>query len=239
MEALEVLRRLELADTELYLNQALGSGKKILAEGAQGSMLDIDFGSYPYVTSSNTSCGAVCSGLGIPPRFIGEVYGVFKAYCTRVGNGPFPTELLDETGEMLRAEGAEFGSTTGRPRRCGWLDLPALRYAIMLNGVTTLIMTKADVLGVFDKIYFCDHYKIHQEQFHYPPYEISGDGLAAHYCEADGWKCGLDQFIPSGKLPDPFEDYIHIIEKHTGTRIGMVSVGPGRSQIIHRGLSNK
>ena len=174
MEGIDVLRNLTAVDSEQYLNEAMKAGKKILAEGAQGTMLDIDFGTYPFVTSSNTVTAGTCTGLGIAPSKIGDVIGIFKAYCTRVGSGPFPTELLDEVGEQIRQEGREFGSTTGRPRRCGWIDLPAMKYAIMINGVTELAMMKADVLDKFDTIRACTKYRINGEEVDYLPYDIDG-----------------------------------------------------------------
>jgi adenylosuccinate synthase len=186
-DAIELIKQFPLVDSEHLVNNYIKEGKKVLAEGAQGAMLDIDFGSYPFVTSSNTTAAGACTGLGIAPSQIGDVIGIFKAYCTRVGGGPFPTELNDETGEELRRIGHEFGATTGRPRRTGWIDLPALKYAIMLNGVTQLVMTKADVLSGFDKIYACTHYNYLGEQIDYMPYDICSVDAHPVLKEIDGW----------------------------------------------------
>jgi adenylosuccinate synthase len=231
LECIELFRSLNLIDSEIYLNDCLRSNKTILAEGAQGTLLDIDFGSYPFVTSSNTTSGGVCTGLGISPRHIGNIYGIFKAYCTRVGSGPFPTEQDNSTGDSLRAEGAEFGSTTGRPRRCGWLDLPALRYAIDLNGVNHLIMTKADVLGIFDRINICTHYTAENTDYFQPPYEICRQELSPVYKGMEGWKCKLEN-TRQNDMPVQLKKYIHTIETDMGVMIKMVSVGPDRTQII-------
>lgn len=230
----ELLKTLTIIESEHYINQALQSGKKILAEGAQGTLLDIDFGSYPFVTSSNTITAGACTGLGIAPNKIGNVLGIFKAYCTRVGSGPFPTELHDETGEKIRKAGNEFGSTTGRPRRCGWLDLPALKYSVMINGVTELMMMKADVLCNFDPIMVCTHYLYNGEKIDYLPYNISPELLKPVYTELKGWKkdlCGLQSI---NDIPSELEDYIEFIEKETQIPIRIVSVGPNRTQTLER-----
>lgn len=228
--AADFLRGLPLVDSEYFLHEALIGGKRILAEGAQGSLLDVDFGSYPFVTSSNTVCAGACTGLGIAPSRIGEVYGIFKAYCTRVGSGPFPTELNDADGEKLRTIGREFGSTTGRPRRCGWLDLPALRYAIMLNGVTQLIMTKADVLNDFENIEVCNAYSQNGK--------VSDRlGFDAHapvepiFERMAGWRSALDASQP---LPTNLRRYIEMVERNVSVPITLVSTGPDRTQCHHR-----
>lgn len=231
--ALETLRSLELIDSEHILHRHLQQGARVLAEGAQGSLLDIDFGSYPFVTSSNTVCAGACSGLGIAPGRIGEVFGIFKAYCTRVGSGPFPTELIDETGETMRRVGSEFGATTGRPRRCGWLDLPALKYAIMVNGVTRLIMTKADVLSVFDSIKVCTHYLTDGRLVDYMPYRIDEQTLP-QYTELRGWKKDLTCIKSESGFPPELQAYIAYIESETGVPVSVVSVGPDREQTIVR-----
>jgi adenylosuccinate synthase len=228
------LKKLSIVDGEVFINQALEDGKTVLAEGAQGTMLDVDFGSYPYVTSSNTITAGVCSGLGISPQRIGKVFGIFKAYCTRVGGGPFPTELNDETGETLRAKGQEFGATTGRPRRCGWLDLPALRYAIMLNGVTNLIMMKADVLNEFPAIKVCQNYTLNGEKVVGFPFELADDQLIPGYIELPGWNCSLDSSGEFNTLPLQFRDYVCHLEKETGVNIDILSVGPDRNQTIFK-----
>lgn len=213
-----------------FINKSLEENKAILAEGAQGTMLDIDHGTYPFVTSSNTICSGVCSGLGISPQKVGKVFGIVKAYCTRVGSGPFPTELNCETGNKLREQGKEFGSTTGRPRRCGWLDLVALKYSVMLNGVTSLIMTKADVLSGFDKIKACTSYKINNEIFDYFPFEIIEEEIDPQCKEFDGWKEDISSLRDFNKIPAKLENYISFIEEFTGVKFGMISVGPGREQ---------
>lgn len=231
--AIERLRGMHLIDSEHYVNTALKNGKTILAEGAQGSLLDIDFGSYPFVTSSTTTCAGSCTGLGIAPNRIQKVFGIFKAYCTRVGSGPFPTELEDETGEELRAKGNEFGATTGRPRRCGWLDLPALKYAIEVNGVTNLIMMKSDVLSGFETLKVCTGYKYKGTIIDYLPYSIEADLIEPVYTEVQGWAAdltGLDNFDDA---PKALKDYVAYIQKETGVPISIVSVGPDRNQTIH------
>ncbi len=230
--SVERLKEFTLIDSEYFLNRCLDEGKSVLAEGAQGSMLDVDFGSYPYVTSSNTVAAGVCAGLGIPPSRIGHVFGVFKAYCTRVGSGPFPTELHDGTGESLRKGGHEFGSTTGRPRRCGWLDLPALKYAIMLNGVSSLIMMKADVLSSLDRISICTTYEISGEHTDRLPYELSTPDLKPVYAEMEGWNSEIGQITRKEDLPAAMKNYIGYIEKSVKLPVGMISVGPDRTQTI-------
>lgn len=230
--AIEQLKELQFVDTEHYVNTAIKNGKKILAEGAQGSLLDIDFGSYPFVTSSNTICAGACNGLGIAPNKIGNVIGIFKAYCTRVGSGPFPTELNDETGEKIRQIGREFGSTTGRARRTGWLDIPALKYAITINGVTELMMMKADVLSDFDELKICTHYTLNGKTIDYLPYNIDPAYLQPVYTTVKGWKVDLTGVTEKGKLPKELVEYIKFIEKATETPISIVSVGPDRTQTI-------
>jgi adenylosuccinate synthase len=231
-EGIEALQQLQFIESEHFLNSAMASGKKILAEGAQGSLLDIDFGSYPFVTSSNTVCSGACSGLGLAPNRIGNVIGIFKAYCTRVGSGPFPTELDDEVGEKIRQIGREFGSTTGRARRTGWLDIPALKYAIMINGVTELIMMKADVLSDFDTLKICTHYNNNGKVIDYLPYNIDAKYLTPVYKEVKGWGCDLTQFTSKDQMPDALVDYIRFIEKEVNTPITIVSIGPDRKQTI-------
>ena len=231
LESIEYLRQYTLVDSELYLSHALHEGRRVLAEGAQGSMLDIDFGSYPFVTSSNTIAAGCCTGLGVAPRSIGEVYGIFKAYCTRVGSGPFPTELEDETGEQLCTLGHEFGSVTGRRRRCGWLDLVALRYTIMLSGVTRLIMMKSDVLDTFDTIRVCTRYRIGDVETEEMPYELTGD-IEPLYEELPGWRCDTSRLRSVVEFPQELRDYIDFIERSVGIPIAIASVGPDREQTI-------
>ncbi len=231
LESIEYLRQYTLVDSELYLSHALHEGRRVLAEGAQGSMLDIDFGSYPFVTSSNTIAAGCCTGLGIAPRSIGEVYGIFKAYCTRVGSGPFPTELEDETGEQLCTLGHEFGSVTGRRRRCGWLDLVALRYTIMLSGVTRLIMMKSDVLDTFDTIRICTRYRIGEVETEEMPYELTDD-IEPLYEELPGWRCDTSRLRSVVEFPQELRDYIDFIERSVGVPIAIASVGPDREQTI-------
>ncbi|KAA9354680.1 adenylosuccinate synthase [Larkinella humicola] len=234
-EAVEFMKQFQLVESEYEVNRSLSAGQKVLAEGAQGSLLDIDFGSYPFVTSSNTMSAGACTGLGIAPRQIGEVFGIFKAYCTRVGSGPFPTELSDETGERMRAEGREFGATTGRPRRCGWLDLPALKYAIMINGVTQLIMMKVDVLNIFDTINICTHYQLPDgtvtEQL---PYDLCDTAVVPIYKEFKGWKTDLATFHTYEEVPAELAAYIDFLEAELGLPISFISTGPDRGAIIHR-----
>lgn len=235
MEGIETLRSLTAVDSEQYIDNALKSGKKILAEGAQGTMLDIDFGTYPFVTSSNTVTAGTCTGLGVAPTKIGNVIGIFKAYCTRVGSGPFPTELLDEVGELIRKEGNEFGATTGRPRRCGWIDIPQMKYAIMINGVTELSMMKADVLGCFDKIKVCTHYIIDGERVDHFPFDVDGINLTPVYEEIEGWNCDLTQLHDYANAPQALKNYVTYLEQKLEVPITVVSVGPDRTQT----LSNK
>ena len=231
--AIDRLNELEFIDSEHYLDLARKAGKKVLAEGAQGSLLDIDFGTYPFVTSSNTVAAGACTGLGIAPNRIGDVYGIFKAYLTRVGSGPFPTELLDETGEEIQKAGNEFGATTGRPRRCGWIDLPALKYAININGVTQLMMMKADVLSEFPTIKVCTHYKYNGEIIDYLPYNIEGDKIEPIYKEFTCWKEDLTGKTEMSELPKELIDYVEYLEKELETPIVIVSVGPDRTQTIY------
>lgn len=232
MEGVEYMRQFPLTDTEIELNKALSEGKNVLAEGAQGTMLDIDHGTYPFVSSSNTVCGGVCTGLGIAPNRIGEVYGIFKAYSTRVGAGPFPVELFDKTGDLIREVGHEYGAVTGRNRRCGWLDLVALKYAIMVNGVTQLIMMKSDVLDGFDSISVCTAYEKDGVQTTDMPYDT--EGWKAVYETLPGWKTNLTQMTSEEEFPQQLRDYIAYIEKETSTPITIVSVGPDRAQTIIR-----
>ena len=232
--ALEYLKKFTLIDSEHVLNHYLQEGKTILAEGAQGTMLDIDFGSYPFVTSSNTICAGCCTGLGIAPRNIGDVYGIFKAYCTRVGSGPFPTELFDETGATIRRIGHEFGAVTGRERRCGWIDLVALKYAIMLNGVTKLIMMKSDVLDGFETVKACVAYKINGEEVSEFPFEINDDAIEPVYVEMPGWNADMTQMKSEDEFPEEFNAYLAFLEEELEVPIKIVSVGPDREQTIIR-----
>lgn len=234
LQACKQLTAFAFVDSEMVVNQMLAADHSILAEGAQGSLLDVDFGTYPFVTSSNTLCAGVCTGLGVAPRHIGEVYGIFKAYCTRVGEGPFPTELLDETGETLRRVGHEFGATTGRPRRCGWLDLVALKYTVMMNGTTSLIMMKADVLGDFDTIKLCVGYWQNGRQIDYFPMDADSNTITPVYREFPGWKCDITSCRTYEALPQALKDYILFIEKETGVEVRVISVGPNRDETIIR-----
>ena len=234
LKSIERLRQLELVDSEHVINKLLNQDKQLLAEGAQGSLLDIDFGTYPYVTSSNTVCAGACTGLGIAPSRIGEVYGIFKAYCTRVGSGPFPTELNDEAGEELRAIGKEFGATTGRPRRTGWLDMVALKYAVMISGVTKLIMMKTDVLDTFETIKVAVAYKVNGVETDEFPYDIDGMQIEPVYREFKGWNRQLSDIREEKDFPAELKDYISFIEKETGVPIYLVSVGPDREETIIR-----
>ncbi|MDP1746030.1 MAG: adenylosuccinate synthase [Bacteroidota bacterium] len=233
-EGIEVLKSLKRVESEHYIDEALKNNKAILAEGAQGSLLDIDFGSYPFVTSSNTICAGACTGLGIAPNKIGNVIGIFKAYCTRVGSGPFPTELNDEVGEQIRKTGNEYGSTTGRPRRTGWLDLPALKYAIMINGVTELMMMKADILSGFETIKVCTHYNYQGEKINYLPYDYSPELLSPVYKELKGWNQDLTGLNSPDQMPEQLNEYIAFIEREAGVPISIVSVGPDRTQTLMR-----
>jgi adenylosuccinate synthase len=230
-EAIEILRSFTLVNGEYLINHWLAEGKNVIAEGAQGSMLDIDFGSYPFVTSSNTTCAGACTGLGVSPSKIREVIGIFKAYCTRVGSGPFPTELLDATGDRLREKGHEFGSTTGRPRRCGWLDLVALRYTIMLNGVTRLIMTKADVLCGFDKLLVATSYKYKGQITTEVPFDTMA-AVEPVYTELPGWKTDIRKARDKKELPQELRNYVSFIEEKTGIPVTVISVGPDREETV-------
>ena len=235
-EAVEFMKTFQLVDSEYVVNQALNDNKTILAEGAQGSLLDVDFGSYPFVTSSNTVSAGACTGLGVAPKNIGEVYGIFKAYATRVGSGPFPTELMDEVGERMRQEGREFGSTTGRPRRCGWIDLPALKYAMMINGVTQLIMMKADVLNIFEEIDVCTAYKLPDgtitEQL---PYDMTDTIVTPIYETLKGWHCSLEGIRKFEALPTELSAYIAFLEEKLALPINFISTGPDRDECVLRG----
>ncbi|MEG1738313.1 MAG: adenylosuccinate synthase [Odoribacter sp.] len=232
-EALEYLKRFRLIDSEHVINNLLKEGKSALAEGAQGTMLDIDFGSYPFVTSSNTICAGACAGLGVAPRNIGEVYGIFKAYCTRVGAGPFPTELFDKTGEKMCTIGREFGSVTGRKRRCGWIDLVALKYAIMINGVSQLIMMKSDVLDDFETIKVCVAYSIDGREIDEFPFDIC-DEVEPVYTELPGWKTDMTKMTSEDEFPEEFNAYLSFLEEELGVPVKIVSVGPDREQTIIR-----
>lgn len=232
MEGIDELRKFEVIPTEFYLHDAMQQGKRILAEGAQGSLLDIDFGSYPFVTSSSTTASGVCVGLGVPPSAIGKVYGVFKAYCTRVGSGPFPTELFDRTGETLREKGHEFGATTGRARRTGWLDLPALRYTIMVNGITDLIVMKADVMDAFPVVKVAVSYNLDGKAVSDYPSTDQAERVEPSYKEMQGWRASISHCRTYGELPQAFRDYLDFISKQTGSAIRMVSVGPDREETI-------
>lgn len=234
LDAVSFLKQFNLVESEYMINQELKNGSTILAEGAQGSLLDIDFGSYPFVTSSNTVTAGACTGLGVAPRHIGEVYGIFKAYSTRVGSGPFPTELLDEAGERMRKQGNEFGSTTGRPRRCGWIDIPSLKYSIMINGVTQLLMMKADVLSIFSTIKICTHYQLKDGTITETlPYELINDKITPVYKEVKGWNVPLTG-IQEENLPNELLDYVAFLEQHLSVPITLISTGPDRTQTIHR-----
>jgi adenylosuccinate synthase len=230
--SIDEIKALQKIDSEYYINQCLDNNKTVLAEGAQGTMLDVDFGSYPFVTSSNTITAGVCTGLGIAPSKVGEVFGIVKAYATRVGSGPFPTEQNNAEGNTLREYGHEYGSTTGRPRRCGWLDLVALKYAIMLNGVTKLFMTKADVLNTFSTIKAGLHYKYKGQQIDHIPFEASYENLEPVYKEFNGWKSDITAARESAEIPARLSDYISFIEKEVNVKFGIISVGPDRNQTI-------
>jgi adenylosuccinate synthase len=232
MEAVEFLKTFELVDCEYHVNKLLET-KEILAEGAQGSMLDIDYGSYPFVTSSTTSCSGACVGLGVSPQKIGHVYGIFKAYCTRVGSGPFPTELFDETGEKIRAIGHEFGAVTGRPRRCGWLDLVALKYAVMISGVTDLIMMKSDCLDTFETIKVCTSYIVDGQPSDQWPFDTFAN-IEPVYTEFKGWNTDLTHCRTEEELPTEFREYIAFMEQYLGVPIKIISVGPDREATIMR-----
>lgn len=232
--AIEELKSYQQIDSEHYLNEAIRNNKTILAEGAQGSLLDIDFGSYPFVTSSNTICAGACTGLGIAPNRIGKVFGIFKAYCTRVGSGPFPTELFDEVGEGIRSRGNEFGSVTKRPRRTGWLDLPALKYAVMINGVTELLMMKADILSGLETLQVCTAYNYQGEEIDHLPFDYSPELLTPVYTSLPGWNQDLTGLNNIADMPAALSNYIEFIEHYTGVPISVVSVGPDRTQTLMR-----
>jgi len=232
-EGVEKMKSFQIIESEHFINRELNNGARVLAEGAQGSMLDIDFGSYPFVTSSSTVCAGACTGLGIAPRSIGEVYGIFKAYCTRVGSGPFPTELFDEDGQLLRDNGCEYGSVTGRPRRCGWIDLVALRYTVMLNGVTKLVMMKSDVLDSFETIKACVAYRINGVETEELPFDITV-GIEPIWVELPGWKTDMTKMQSEDEFPEEFNNYLTFLEEELGVPIAIVSVGPDRAQTIIR-----
>jgi adenylosuccinate synthase len=234
LDAIDYLRTYDIVDSEFVINRALADGKKVLCEGAQGTLLDVDFGSYPFVTSSNTVTAGACTGLGVAPNKIGEVFGIFKAYCTRVGSGPFPTELFDETGKLIRDLGHEYGAVTGRERRCGWIDLVALRYAIMVDGVTQLIMMKSDVLDGFDEIKACVAYEIDGKTVTDFPYSVDGVEIKPVYVSMPGWKTDMTKMKDETEFPKEFNDYIAFLEKELATPISIVSVGPDRQQTIER-----
>ena len=234
MECVEKLRSFKQVNGEYFINEQIKAGKRVLAEGAQGSMLDIDFGTYPYVTSSNTITAGVCTGLGIAPQLIGDVIGITKAYCTRVGGGPFPSELHDDMGEKLRKLGHEFGATTGRPRRCGWIDIPQLKYTIMINGVTKIVLTKMDVLNEFENISVADKYNYDGASHDELPYDITGIDMSVNVTEKSGWNQTLEGITDYSKLPDLAKDYVTYLEKELDTPISMVSTGPKRSELIVR-----
>ena len=234
LDAIEYIKGYDIVDSEHLINRMLREGKSVLCEGAQGTLLDVDFGSYPFVTSSNTVCAGACSGLGVAPNRIGEVFGIFKAYCTRVGSGPFPTELFDETGKRIRDLGHEYGAVTGRERRCGWIDLVALKYAIMINGVTQLIMMKSDVLDDFDEIKACVAYEINGERVEEFPFSIEEDEIKPVYVTMPGWKTDMTKFHDESQFPKEFNDYIAFLEKELETPITIVSIGPDREQTIIR-----
>jgi len=236
-EAIDHLRTFNFVDSEYFINKLIAEKKTILAEGAQGSLLDIDFGSYPFVTSSNTMAAGACTGLGIAPSHVGEVLGIFKAYCTRVGGGPFPTELNNEQGETLRKQGNEFGSTTGRPRRCGWIDLPALKYAIMLNGVTQLLMMKVDVLNAFEEIKVCTHYKLKDGSIvDTLPFDIVETDITPIYKTFKGWNKSINDYSNSENLPLELNEYIQYIESELNVPVTLISLGPDRKQTILRNI---
>ncbi len=236
LDSINYLRSFDIIDSEYYVNNCLDEGKSVLCEGAQGTMLDVDFGSYPFVTSSNTITAGACSGLGLAPNRIGEVFGIFKAYCTRVGSGPFPTELFDETGKTIRAIGHEFGAVTGRERRCGWIDLVALRYAIMIDGVTKLIMMKSDVLDTFDTIKACVAYKINGVETDRMPFNLEDQAVEPVYVELPGWKTDMTALRSESEFPAEFSAYIDFLEQRLGVPVAIVSIGPDREQTIIRNL---
>ena len=233
-EALEFLRQFKIVQGEYFINEKLSHGKKVLAEGAQGSMLDVDFGTFPFVTSSNTISAGVCTGLGVAPQQIREVIGVTKAYCTRVGGGPFPTELTEETGDLLRKAGSEYGATTGRPRRCGWIDLVALRYACMINGVTKLVMTKADVLDDFEKLKMCTKYRIAGKETEEIPFQMLQQAIEPVLSSFQGWKKDITTTKDFNSLPDEMKTYISFIDSYLKVKVSYISNGPGRDQLIEK-----
>ena len=233
LEAIKLLKTLKQVNCEYFINQQLNAGHKVLAEGAQGSMLDVEYGTYPFVTSSNTITAGVCTGLGVAPHKIGEVIGITKAYCTRVGGGPFPTELENEVGERLRKEGMEFGATTGRPRRCGWIDIPQLKYTIMLNGVTQLVLTKIDILNHFDAISAATHYDIDGQLTEEVPFDYS-DRIKPVYSEYPGWNSSLDGVHHFEAMPDNLKKFVSAMEKALDTKVSLVSTGPEREALVHR-----
>lgn len=232
-ESIEKLKNIQMIDCAYYLNNAIKEGKKILAEGAQGTMLDIDYGTYPYVTSSNTITAGVCTGLGVAPKHIGKVIGIVKAYTTRVGGGPFPTELNDEVGEELRKVGHEFGAVTGRPRRTGWLDMPQLNYSIMINGVDELVITKMDCLNAFETIKVAEQYNTDNQVSEQIPYDLNREGIVPVYKDIEGWNCELEGY-DYNEQPEKFKDYISYIENKTGVKVSYVSVGPARKSLLVR-----
>jgi adenylosuccinate synthase len=231
-EALDFMRQFKIVPGEYFINDKISQGKKVLAEGAQGSMLDVDFGTFPFVTSSNTISAGVCTGLGVAPQQIRDVIGVTKAYCTRVGSGPFPTELLNETGDLLRKAGSEFGATTGRPRRCGWIDLVALRYACMINGVTSLVMTKADVLDDFDKLEVCTQYRIDGKETGEVPFQMLLQAIEPVLSPFSGWKSDITALKDYSSLPEAMKAYISFIDSYLKVKVSYISNGPGRNQLI-------
>jgi adenylosuccinate synthase len=235
MDAVNRIKEMNLADTDVLIQNAFHSGKKILAEGAQGTLLDVDFGTYPFVTSSTTTAAGACTGLGLAPNRINEVIGIFKAYVTRVGSGPFPTELNNELGQFIRDQGNEYGSTTGRPRRTGWLDLPALKYAVEINGVTQLMMMKADVLSGLEELKVCTEYKYRGETIKHLPYSLDEDILEPVYVGMDAWKEDLTKIDSEKDLPNELKNYTKFIEKYTGVPVVLISVGPDRKQTLWRG----
>lgn len=234
LEAVEYLKTFDIVDSEFLINRALSEGKSVLCEGAQGTLLDVDFGSYPFVTSSNTICAGACSGLGVAPNRIGEVFGIFKAYCTRVGSGPFPTELFDETGKRIRDLGHEYGAVTGRERRCGWIDLVALRYSVMINGVTQLIMMKSDVLDDFDEVKACVAYEINGKRVADFPFSLEQDEVKPVYVTLPGWKTDMTKMKSEDEFPENFKKYIEFLEAELQTPITIISIGPDREQTILR-----
>jgi len=234
-EAIEFLKELNIVNGEYFINDKIAKGKKVLAEGAQGSMLDVDFGTFPFVTSSNTTSSGICSGLGIAPQKIRDIIGVTKAYCTRVGSGPFPTELNDATGEELRKLGSEFGATTGRPRRCGWIDLVALKYACMINGVTKVIMTKADILDNFKELEVCTAYNIGGKELQEVPFQMMHKNIVPVLKSFSGWNCNTIAAKTVAELPEKMKTYVNYINQYIGVNVSHISNGPGREQIIHVG----